>query len=54
MNRLLKLQYKIPKTPITATATNDQIENSSNISGLTNPIIAPIIRGTPEIKNKIE
>ncbi|NPD88408.1 MAG: hypothetical protein HGN29_06775 [Asgard group archaeon] len=53
MNRLLTLQYKIPMIPITATATNNQIENNLYISGFMNPIIAPINRGIPKIKTKL-
>ena len=54
MNRLLTLQYTIPTIPIAATATNNQIENKLNMSGFINPIIAPIKRGVPVTKNKIE
>ncbi|MBY9000704.1 MAG: hypothetical protein KGD64_07310 [Candidatus Heimdallarchaeota archaeon] len=54
MKRLLTLQYNIPISPIAATATNNHIENKLNMSGFINPITAPIRRGVPVTKNKIE
>lgn len=54
MNLLLTLQYTIPIIPITATATNSQIENVLYNSEFMNPIIAPIKSGVPKTKNKIE
>ena len=54
MNLLLTLQYKIPMIPTAAVATNNQIENVLYKSEFMNPIIAPIKRGIPETKNKIE
>ena len=54
MNLLLILQYRIPTTPIPAIAITNHTENIMNVSGFMSPIIAPINKGVPKIKNKKE
>ncbi len=53
MNRLLRLQYKMPITPNIATATNTQTKSITGNMGLMNPIIAITNNGIATMKYKI-